>query len=52
MILTVHFSIDGLFQLCLENGIDLLDRHELYKRDIFIWFEVCFIIVLSFKYTS
>lgn len=39
MIFTVHFSIDALFKLCLENRDDFLDRHELYKQDIFIWFE-------------
>ena len=50
MILTVHFSIDGLFQLCLENGIDLLADKN-YTNEIY-WFEVCFIIVLFFKYTS
>ena len=37
----MHFSIDALFKLCLENGDDLLDRNKLYKQDIFIWFE-CF----------
>lgn len=34
MILTAHFSIDALFKLCLENGVDLLDKHELYKQYI------------------
>lgn len=24
----MHFSIDAMFKLCLENGVDLLDKHE------------------------
>ena len=36
MILTVHFSIDGLFQLCLENGIDLLADMN-YTNEIYLY---------------
>lgn len=56
--LTVHFSIDALFKLCLENGVDLLDKHELYKQYIcMVWgmfynsilHEVYILIWLNFK---